>query len=204
MQRGWTLTRRLPARMTCISRGDAIPSGPRNASPQRAASPRRTTGRSNTCSTPSSSTRQYRSGAAPPVLMRGPSTPPTVSQLTSAILVYQAAHKMSIDGRTQQPTTARSQPERLRGVMAPVLTPFRADLSPDAPRFSRHCKWLLEQGCNGLAVFGTTSEANSLSVEERESLLEHLLGDGITPETLLPGTGCCALTDTVRLTRVAV
>jgi 4-hydroxy-tetrahydrodipicolinate synthase len=93
---------------------------------------------------------------------------------------------------------------RLSGVLAPVLTPFRADLSPDPARFTRHCRWLLSQGCAGLAVFGTTSEANSLSVEEREALLAELLGAGIDPAKLLPGTGCCALSDTVRLTRAAV
>jgi|SRR5438105_11119144 len=90
------------------------------------------------------------------------------------------------------------------GVLAPVLTPFRADLAPDPARFLRHCRWLLSHGCKGLAVFGTTSEANSLSVEEREALLEHLLGAGIDPAKLLPGTGCCALSDTVRLTRTAL
>jgi 4-hydroxy-tetrahydrodipicolinate synthase len=98
----------------------------------------------------------------------------------------------------------RADGRRLAGVLAPVLTPFRADLSPDPERFARHCRWLLSQGCAGLAVFGTTSEANSLSVEERQALLEQLLGAGIDPAKLLPGTGCCALTDTVRLTRAAV
>ncbi|TMA16791.1 MAG: dihydrodipicolinate synthase family protein [Deltaproteobacteria bacterium] len=94
--------------------------------------------------------------------------------------------------------------ERLTGVFAPVLTPFDGNLAPDARRLARHCKWLLSQGLRGLAVFGTTSEANSLSVDERESLLEALLGSGIPPGSLLPGTGCSALTDTVRLTRAAV
>ena len=85
--------------------------------------------------------------------------------------------------------------ERLTGVFAPVLTPFDGNLAPDARRLARHCKWLLSQGLRGLAVFGTTSEANSLSVDERESLLEALLGSGIPPGSLLPGTGCSALTD---------
>jgi 4-hydroxy-tetrahydrodipicolinate synthase len=89
-------------------------------------------------------------------------------------------------------------------VLAPVLTPFSADLAPDAPRWIRLCRWLLDQGCAGLAIFGTTSEANSLSVDERERLLEAALAAGIPPARLLPGTGCCALTDTVRLTRAAV
>ncbi len=93
---------------------------------------------------------------------------------------------------------------RPAGVWAPVLTPFAADLQPDAARFLAHCRWLLAQGCSGLAVFGTTSEANSLSVEEKEALLEALLAGGVDPGRLMPGTGCCALTDSVRLTRRAV
>jgi 4-hydroxy-tetrahydrodipicolinate synthase len=93
---------------------------------------------------------------------------------------------------------------RLSGVLAPVLTPFQRDLAPDAARFVSHCRWLLSHGCTALAPFGTTSEANSLSMEEREALLEQLVGGGIDPAKLLPGTGCCALTDTVRLTKSAL
>lgn len=86
------------------------------------------------------------------------------------------------------------------GVWAPAITPFQEDLSPDPIRFSRHARWLLANGCSGLAAFGTNSEANSLSVEERMSLLEFLVEDGVPPHSLMPGTGCCALTDSVRLT----
>lgn len=111
---------------------------------------------------------------------------------------------MSMSEQGEQRTGNGREERRIRGVMAPVLTPFRADLSPDGPRLARHCRWLLAQGCAGLAVFGTTSEANSLSVDERETLLDQLLADGIDPSTLLPGTGCCALPDTVRLTKAAV
>ncbi len=95
------------------------------------------------------------------------------------------------------------KPEKIKGVLSPVVTPFAKDLSPDGKRFVAHCKWLLEQGCAGLAVFGTTSEANSLSVDERIDLLDMLLAAGIPPGRLMPGTGCCSLTDTVRLTRHA-
>ena len=91
----------------------------------------------------------------------------------------------------------------LSGVLAPVLTPFGASLDPDPARFLRHCRALLDEGCSALAIFGTTSEANSLSLEERERLLEYLLANGIAPGQLLPGTGCCALPDTVRLTKQA-
>jgi len=91
----------------------------------------------------------------------------------------------------------------MQGVLAPVLTPFDRDLNPDPACFARFCKSLLEEGCSALAPFGTTSEANSLSVDERERLLDALLEAGIPPEKLVPGTGCAAVTDTARLTRKA-
>jgi 4-hydroxy-tetrahydrodipicolinate synthase len=94
-------------------------------------------------------------------------------------------------------------PKRLRGVFAPVVTPFDADLKPDAQRFIQHCQWLVFNKV-GLAVFGTNSEANSLSVGERISLLNELLAAGVDPALMMPGTGCCALTDTVTLTKHAV
>src|SRR5580698_4234390 len=95
-------------------------------------------------------------------------------------------------------------PQRPGGVWAPAITPFRHDLSPDPERFARHARWLLANGCYGLAAFGTNSEANSLSVEERIMLLEFLVAHGVSAARLMPGTGACALTDSVRLTAHAV
>jgi 4-hydroxy-tetrahydrodipicolinate synthase len=93
--------------------------------------------------------------------------------------------------------------ERIRGVLAPVVTPFKSDLAPDSERFIAHCKWLLSQNC-GLAVFGTNSEANSLSMEERASLLDQLVAAGVDPSRMMPGTGCCSIMETVKLTKQAV
>ncbi len=92
---------------------------------------------------------------------------------------------------------------RIKGVLSPVVTPFRPDYSPDVERFVRHCRWLLSHNV-GLAVFGTNSEGNSLSVEERMTLLERLVEAGIDPARMMPGTGCCALSDSVRLSSHAV
>ena len=92
---------------------------------------------------------------------------------------------------------------RISGVLSPVVTPFGADLTPDAERFARHCRWLLSQNV-GLAVFGTNSEANSLSVEEKIELLDGLVAAGLDPARMMPGTGCCALPDSVRLTAHAL
>jgi 4-hydroxy-tetrahydrodipicolinate synthase len=91
----------------------------------------------------------------------------------------------------------------LRGVLSPVLTPFEADLSPSVPRFVRHCRALVAQGV-GLAVFGTNSEGNSLSVAEKRMLLDALVAAGLPPSRMMPGTGTCALPDTIELTRHAV
>ena len=94
--------------------------------------------------------------------------------------------------------------KRIEGVLSPVITPFRRDLSPDPDRFVKHCKWLMRSGCAGLAVFGTNSEANSMSVEEKLELLEALVKGGVPPASLMPGTGHCALSDSVKMTREAV
>jgi len=102
------------------------------------------------------------------------------------------------------PKTNISPPsQRIRGVLAPVITPFTADLLPDQQRFITHCEWLLSQNC-GLAVFGTNSEANSMSAEERMMLLDALVAAGIDPSRMMPGTGCCSVTETVELTAHAV
>jgi 4-hydroxy-tetrahydrodipicolinate synthase len=92
---------------------------------------------------------------------------------------------------------------RPRGVYSPVVTPFTPNLQPDHERFVRHCRWLIEQDV-GLAVFGTNSEANSLSVDEKKRLLDTLVKAGLPVDRLMPGTGCAALTDSVELTRHAV
>jgi len=96
------------------------------------------------------------------------------------------------------------QQRHFSGVIAPVLTPFGEDGGPDPERFVAHCQWLMQEGCTGLAPFGTTSEGNSLGVDERMELLEELADSDIEATTLMPGTGACALADAIVLTRHAV
>jgi 4-hydroxy-tetrahydrodipicolinate synthase len=93
--------------------------------------------------------------------------------------------------------------KRIRGVLSPVVTPFDAELRPDGARLARHCRWLVDNDV-GLAVFGTNSEANSLSVSEKRKLLDTLVEAGLPPARMMPGTGCCALSDSVELTRHAM
>lgn len=89
------------------------------------------------------------------------------------------------------------------GVNAAVLTAMGDDLSVHLDRIAAHCRWLLANGCNGLAILGTTGEANSLGVSERLAVMEGLAERGIPARALLPGTGTTAITDTVLLTRRA-
>ena len=93
--------------------------------------------------------------------------------------------------------------ERFSGVLSPVVTPFDDNLNPDGERLAAQCRWMVGQKV-GLAVFGTNSEANSLSVDEKITLLDQLTENGVSGDALMPGTGCCALSDSVRLTQHAV
>jgi len=90
------------------------------------------------------------------------------------------------------------------GLWAPAVTPLDEALMPDHARFVAHVKWLLDNGCHGVTVFGTTGEATSFSVDERIALLESLLRAGVPAERLMVGNGCCALSDTLRLTGAAL
>ena len=89
-------------------------------------------------------------------------------------------------------------------VLVPVLTPFGDDLAPDPKRFVDQCQRLLAEGAAGLAVFGTTSEANSMAADERMRLLDALLDAGVAPDRLMPGTGACSITEAIRVNRHAV
>jgi 4-hydroxy-tetrahydrodipicolinate synthase len=92
----------------------------------------------------------------------------------------------------------------LRGILAPALTAVTDNFQIDQKRTISHYAWLLKNGCDGVLVFGTTSEANSFSVAERKRLLEQAIEAGIKPERLLVGTGCCAFADSIELTKHAV
>lgn len=91
-----------------------------------------------------------------------------------------------------------------KGVYVAALTPMHDDLTVDTSLLTYHCQQLLEAGAQGLALMGTTGEANSLSLTERKTLLEEILEKGVDPGKIMLGTGCCAYPDTIDLTRHAV
>jgi 4-hydroxy-tetrahydrodipicolinate synthase len=95
-------------------------------------------------------------------------------------------------------------PNEIFGVYPAVVTPFGDDGAPDIDMLAAHCRGMLADGCHGLSILGTTGEANSLTVEERLGILDGLVERGIPPETLLPGLGCSAVADTIRMVRAAL
>ena len=92
----------------------------------------------------------------------------------------------------------------IRGLIAPILSPFNDDMSFDQNTYNELAKTLLNSGCAGLAPFGTTGEALSISAEERKQALDGLIDSGIDPSVLIPGTGLCNLPESVALSQQAV
>ena len=99
--------------------------------------------------------------------------------------------------------TISLHPSTLPAVLSPVITPFKADGSPDAPKLLKQCQWLEANGV-GQAIFGTNSEANSMSAPQKMSTLTALVEGGLKPEHLMPGTGATSIDATVNMTRHAV
>ena len=99
--------------------------------------------------------------------------------------------------------TISLHPSTLPAVLSPVITPFKADGSPDAPKLLKQCQWLEANGV-GQAIFGTNSEANSMSAPQKMGTLTALIEGGLKPEHLMPGTGATSIDATVNMTRHAV
>jgi 4-hydroxy-tetrahydrodipicolinate synthase len=91
-----------------------------------------------------------------------------------------------------------------RGLIAPILTPFNDDLSIAFDLYITHARWLLDQGCTGIAPFGTTGEALSVGIDERIAAIQALLGGGIDPALVIPGSGLTNVADTARLSRACL
>ncbi|MBD0864875.1 MAG: dihydrodipicolinate synthase family protein [Rhodobacteraceae bacterium] len=94
--------------------------------------------------------------------------------------------------------------QQFNGVISPLLTPFDDDFALATSLFIDHAAWSLEQGLHYIAPFGTTGEAVSVGMRERMDAMEALAASGIAPARMMPGTGLCALPDTVELCRHAV
>ncbi|MDE0305203.1 MAG: dihydrodipicolinate synthase family protein [Albidovulum sp.] len=91
-----------------------------------------------------------------------------------------------------------------KGVYAAVATPVATDFSPDLPRFLNHCRWLLSNGCVGLAPLGTTGEGNSLGLDDRRRILDSMAQNGLPMDRVIAGTGSASIDDAVELSKFAL
>ena len=91
----------------------------------------------------------------------------------------------------------------LSGVIAAVATPVEGDGAPDLKRAVKLARHLLENGCDGLNLLGTTGEATSFSLDERRSVMSAYKKEGLPLDRLMVGTGAAAMSDAVALTRHA-
>jgi len=92
---------------------------------------------------------------------------------------------------------------RLKGVIAAAATPLTADGRIDQQKLARHCRNLLDLGCDGINLLGTTGEATSFSVAQRIETMESIARLGLPLDRFMVGTGAAALADAIRLTAKA-
>ena len=107
------------------------------------------------------------------------------------------------------PAPLRAEPDviglpRRDCLVVAIATPVGRDLSPDVPLLLDRSHALLEGGCDGIALFGTTGEGAHFTPRERMATLDALLGAGLPAGRLLVATGALALPDVVELSRHAV
>jgi 4-hydroxy-tetrahydrodipicolinate synthase len=91
----------------------------------------------------------------------------------------------------------------LSGVIAAIATPIEESGAPDLARAVKLARFLLDNGCDGLNVLGTTGEATSFSLAERKSVMDAYKANGLPLGRLMVGTGAAAVSDAVALTRHA-
>jgi 4-hydroxy-tetrahydrodipicolinate synthase len=91
----------------------------------------------------------------------------------------------------------------ITGVIAAIATPIGEDGAPDLKRAVKLARYLLDNGCDGLNVLGTTGEATSFSLDERKSVMDAYKANGLPLDRLMVGTGAAAVLDAVALTRHA-
>ena len=92
---------------------------------------------------------------------------------------------------------------KINGIYSAALTPINDDLSINKNLYLEHCQYLMKQGHDGLAIFGTTGEANSFSIKEKCDTIDFLLSNNLDSNLLIPGTGSSSIEDAIQLTKFA-
>lgn len=91
-----------------------------------------------------------------------------------------------------------------QGIWPAMLTPLDAQLNIDHAKLAAHALSLIQAGCGGVTIFGTTGEGPSFSLQERKEAVEKMIANGVPAERIMVSTSCAAVTETLELTRHAV
>jgi 4-hydroxy-tetrahydrodipicolinate synthase len=91
----------------------------------------------------------------------------------------------------------------LRGVIAAIATAVDENSEPDCARSTALARFLLDNGCDGLNVLGTTGEATSFSLAQRKHVMSAYAQAGLPLDRMMVGTGAAAVADAIELARHA-
>ena len=91
---------------------------------------------------------------------------------------------------------------KISGIFAATMSVFNSDLSLNIEKTIKHAEKLIDQGCHGTAVFGSTGQAQLISISEKIKLLNQLSKSKYKDKHLI-GTGLNSLTETINFIRIA-
>jgi 4-hydroxy-tetrahydrodipicolinate synthase len=91
---------------------------------------------------------------------------------------------------------------KINGIFAASMSVFNADLSLNIEKTLDHAEKIIDQGCHGVAIFGSTGQAQLISISEKISLLNQLAKSKYKEKYLI-GTGLNSLSETINLMSVA-
>ena len=91
---------------------------------------------------------------------------------------------------------------KINGIYAASMSIFNSDLSLNIEKTASHAEKIIDQGCHGVAIFGSTGQAQLISISEKISLLNHLSKSKYQDKYLI-GTGLNSLNETINLMKVA-
>ena len=91
---------------------------------------------------------------------------------------------------------------KIKGIYAASMSVFNSDLSLNIEKTVSHAEKIINQGCHGVAIFGSTGQAQLISISEKISLLNQLSKSKYADKYLI-GTGLNSLNETINLMSVA-
>jgi len=91
---------------------------------------------------------------------------------------------------------------KIKGIYAASMSVLNEDLTLDVSKTIRHAEMVIDNGCHGAAIFGSTGQAQLIPVSEKIDLLNQLAVSKYKEKYLI-GTGLNSLGETINLMRVA-